>query len=122
MTFGNAEPDVIMLSSALYHGEVLCEFKYLLRSGKNKMALGVMFQGSQFNVFIDGGPDSVNKITRKSAGLLMAPTTGGRLWFDLARIRSSEPEMPKKTLFKQFTGSMYYRSEKDCSILSKRHS
>jgi hypothetical protein len=107
-----AEPGDFSFWSAFYHGEALCQFSCLVRGGDDKIALGIMFQGHQINVFIWGGVET----TRPIAEELMNPKDGGKIWFDLSEIPGSQPEWPKSG-FKKFSSPkkdriLLYRSKK----------
>jgi PD-(D/E)XK nuclease superfamily len=109
------KPGVFMLDSALYRGEALCEFWYLVRGGENRVALGVMFQGHKIKVSVLGSGPSVEKVAEE----LMRPKAGQKVWFDLARIPSDSPEMPEKKDFCNYSGKVFYRYKQITQSSSK---
>jgi hypothetical protein len=99
-----------MVDSAYYRGEALCEFKYLVRGGDNRVALGVMLQGNTVKVSAEVGEVSSYSV-REIADALMTPAVGKRVWFDLAIPSSEQKELPING-FNRYGKTCLYRCKK----------
>jgi len=111
--FWQEEAGAWMIDSALYRGEALCEFMYMVVGGNLPVTLGVMLQADAVKVNIHVSPtkvagDASKILAKRISEQLFNPASGERVWFDLSRVPGNSKEMPVSG-FNQYSGNVFYR-------------
>jgi hypothetical protein len=105
--FCKGEPPLCMVDSAIYRGQAVAEYKYLLTGPEPLLALIVMLQGQDLKLCVQSSRGSEGSaLVQAIVDELNKPQDGRKLWFDLSRIQPDSREMPAHG-FNQYSGPDY---------------